>query len=213
MKNPYLESCYRRMRQYYRHHQWRLEHGVYMPHAYPDNSPPPSWDDAGFILNGRLVMVWWEHPRLKYEALIDEIASEQAGELPFQDLLIDKANYKQVGRSRKKVTSYSMSFSDSCHDRYEKLHALENELKQAGIDRTVQPSFSVKILPWCRGVDLCVPLDIRGKEDLFRLAALVKRLLKRETTLQDEFPEYQYTKADWLSEPNEADHEHLSASL
>lgn len=197
MKNPYLESCYRRMQQ---HHPWRLEHGVYLSDAYPEDSYLPVWDaDLGFILNGRRIMVEWEHPRLRYEALIDELTYEQVGELPCQDLLIKQKNYKQVGRSRKKITSYSMSFPDPCHEHYEKLHALESRLKQTGIDQTVQPSFSVTVLPWDRGVELCAPLDIRNKEDLSKLVALVKRLLKRETTLQEEFPDYQYTQQDWLA--------------
>lgn len=200
MKNPYLEFCYRHMRQYHRHHQWRLEHAIYLPDTYPEDSSLPIWDaDVGFILNGRRIMVEWEHPRLRYEALIDGLAYEQAGELPFQDLLVNKKNYKQVGRSRKKVTSYSMSFSDSDQDHYEKLRTLENQLKQVGIDQTVHPSFSVTVLPWCRGVDICAPLDIRSKVDLFKLVALAKRLLKREINLQDEFSDYQYTKQDWLT--------------
>jgi hypothetical protein len=33
-----------------------------------------------------------------------------------------------------------------------------------------------------------------------KLATLVKRLLKRETTLDREFPDYVYTKEQWLVE-------------
>ena len=66
MKNPHYESLGRRMREYHRTHQWRLsEGGLYIPHAYWNMGPDSLsyWDDVGFILNGRRVMVWWRHPR------------------------------------------------------------------------------------------------------------------------------------------------------
>lgn len=217
MRNPYLEYCHRRMRQYHRHHQWRLEHGVYMPHTYPENSPLSSWDDVGFILNGRRIMVWWEHPRLVYSDAITELAYHQAGD-PTSEETHDSTEplqkvYKKVGRSRKKVKYYKSTErlgTPSEHD--EKVDALETKMKQAGINHTVHASFSVQALSWCRGVDLCAPLDIRSKGDVFKLVAFVKRLLKGESTLQLEFPNYAYNKEDWLSEPDEADHEHLCAN-
>ena len=53
---------------------------------------------------------------------------------------------------------------------------------------------------WCkysRFVSLCVPLEVRSEDDLRSLAALAKRLLKREVSLDDLFPGYRYTHADW----------------
>lgn len=217
MKNPHTESLYRRMKQYHRHHQWHLENGVLMPHVYSDNSPPSSWDDVGFILNGRRIMVWWEHPRLIYSQAMNELAYQQAGEPPSQEThdfteTLQKV-YKKVGRSRKKVKYYrSSECLETRSGYYEKLDALETKMKQVGIDHTVHPSFSVQVLSWCRGVDICAPLDIRSKKDLIALVALVKRLLTGEATLQQEFPNYAYTKEDWLCEPNEADHAHLCAN-
>ena len=54
MKQPHLEFLARRMREYHRHHPWRLSvGGLYIPHSY-ENMTPASlsyWDDVGFILH------------------------------------------------------------------------------------------------------------------------------------------------------------------
>ena len=57
---------------------------------------------------------------------------------------------------------------------------------------------------------------VRNDDDLRALAQLVKRLLKRETTLKQEFPGYCYTKADWerdRPEPNLVHMHTLSGTL
>ncbi|NOS96906.1 MAG: hypothetical protein HOP25_00335 [Methylotenera sp.] len=46
-------------------------------------------------------------------------------------------------------------------------------------------------------VELCAPIEVRNEQDLIILANLVRKLLKRETTLEKEFPDYIYTKDNW----------------
>ena len=85
MKNPHYEYQGRRMREYHRTHQWRLsEGGLYIPHAYWDMGPESLsyWDDVGFILNGRRIIVWWKHPRHIYGEAISSMAWEEAGDSP-----------------------------------------------------------------------------------------------------------------------------------
>ncbi|WP_151704756.1 hypothetical protein [Nitrincola alkalilacustris] len=61
MKNSRLERLRRKMREYHRHHPWRLDGGLFIPHEYPEAEVKPLswWDDVGFILNGRRVIVRW----------------------------------------------------------------------------------------------------------------------------------------------------------
>lgn len=205
MKNPNKERIYRLMRQYHRHHQWRLENGLYIPHAYPNPIKKLSgWDDVGFILNGRRIMVWWVHPRMKYADVIEDMAWKEAGDPPLRGADIfepSEKQWKKVGRSRKKVIAYrSHPMPDTQRDYYTKLRAIEMRMESDGIDLVVHPSMSVEILSWCRGVSICIPLEVRDKDELNALATLVRRLLKGETTLADEFPGYQYKRGDWLSE-------------
>ncbi len=211
MKNQHEELLRRIMKQYHRHNQWRLENGLYIPHAYPLPLNKLSWwDDVGFILNGRRIMVWWVHPRMKYADAIEELAWKEAGEPPLRgaDLFEPtEKQWKKVGRSRKKVIAYrSHPTPDIQKDYYSKLATIKKRMDTEGIDMVVHPSMSVETLSWCRGVSLCIPIEVRNKAELSSLATLARRLLKGETTLADEFPGYQYGRGDWLSE---ADLRHL----
>ena len=50
------------------------------------------------------------------------------------------------------------------------------------------------------GVSLVAPMEVRSESDLTDVADLAKRLMLWKTTLQKEFPGYQYGRADWLRE-------------
>ena len=204
MKNPYKERLYRRMKQHHLHHQWRLDSGLMIPHMYPKPVNLSWWDDVGFILNGRRIMVWWVHPRMKYADAINDLAWQEAGDPPFHSADIfdsSEKQWKKVGRSRKKVTSYlTRQTPDAQRAYYDKLSGIKMRMQSEGIDLIVRPSMSVEILPGCRGVSLCVPIEVRDKKELSELAVLAKRLIKGETTLAKEFPVYQYGREDWLLE-------------
>lgn len=206
MKNLKQERHRRLMRQYHRSHPWRLDGGLLIPHAYPTPRALSWWDDVGFILNGRRIMVWWVHPRMRCADAISDLAWREAGEPPDAggDIFSRhtcKKIWKQVGRSRKKVVAYQTAPTpEARREYYDKLHAIEKRLESEGIDWEVQPSMSVKSYSWCFGVDLCVPLEVRDKKELLALASFAKRLLKGETTLGDAFPGYCYGRNDWLSE-------------
>jgi hypothetical protein len=204
MKNPYLERLGRLMRQYHRHHPWRLGDGFFIPHLYPELKKLSWWDDIGFILNGRRIMVWWVHPRMKYADAINDMAWQEAGDPPARSsdmFASSEKQWKKVGRSRKKVASYLCGPTpDSMLDYYAKLDAIESRLGAEGIDLVVRPSISVKRLAWCSGVELCVPVEVRTDSEVRALAALVRRLLKGETTLADEFGAYEYGRVEWLAE-------------
>lgn len=101
----------------------------------------------------------------------------------------------------KKVIAYrSCPTPDTQRDYYTKLFAIEKRMASEGIDLMVNPSMSVETLSWCRGVSLCIPVEVRDEVELNALAMLARRLLKGKTSLADEFPEYQYGREDWLSE-------------
>lgn len=203
MKNPNVESLYRRMRQYHQHQLW--------PPKYTCTTSNLGIQgllhyglDFQFIYNRRRIEVAWFHPRVLYEDAISSFASQQAG-TPAKTASDDPfiKVYKKVGRSRKKVDCYSVPdtfFQDPDPDYSNRLNLLEDQYMAEGIDATVSASFA--ITPSHKGlmVDLSAPLEIRYTEDLLKLSLLVKRLLKRETTLQDEFPDYQYTKANWVQD-------------
>jgi hypothetical protein len=207
MKNPAMEKRYRQMKVYHRQHPWRLTEGVFIPHAYTESKPISWWDDVGFILNKRRILVIWQHPRMVYDDQIEELARQQLPyppELTHDDIFAgSKKQYKKVGKSRKKVVSFRMgSLSEDQSNYYDQLNCLEEKMRTEGIDLTIKPSMKIEIKSWCRMVELCVPIEVRNVDEVKALVALTKRLIKRETTLDQLFPDYEYTKETWLAEAN-----------
>lgn len=211
MKNQRLERLRRKMREYHRHHPWRLDGGLFIPHAYPGAEAKKLswWDDVGFILNGRRVIVWWRHPRCVYHDAIERQAMAEVP-APSTPSTLDKflsgqepgtKHWRKLGRSRKKVVSETMpKTADEWVAFYDAVNEREGELERAGIDLEVVPSMRVGLCSTATTVDLVAPVEVRSEDEVRALAMLAKRLLKRETTIADEWPGYSYGRDTWLSE-------------
>jgi len=206
MKNAKFERFRRMQRQYHRHHPWRLSQGgLFIPHSYAETQPDSLswWDDVGFILNDRRVIVWWRHPRHVYFDAIEEQSWQEAGDDPGDDWLLEGStpNYRKVGRSRKKIVSYTCRQpSEEQRRYYDKLDAVCKRLSVEGIDFDVTASWKQERLNWADGISLVVPLEVRNETELAVVAKLARRLILGKTTLDAEFPGYRYGKADWLGE-------------
>ena len=208
MKNPHYEALGKRMRDYHRRHQWRLSSGgLYIPHAYSHMTPESLsyWDDVGFILNGRRVIVWWRHPRDLYKACIEDMAWDEAGDGPRDDWLFEGGtkNYKRVGKSgkRKKVSSYtSRDPSEAQRQFYDQLMQIEERLKTDGIDVEVRPSWKWERLTWAMGVTLVAPFEVRNEQELAQVAHLARKLVLGQTTLEQEFAGFVYDRSRWLQD-------------
>ena len=206
MKNAKIELFGRMQRQYHRHHSWRLSHGgLYIPHSYAEMKPDSLsyWDDVGFILNGRRVIVWWQHPRLVYSDVLDEQSWKEAGNGPQDDWLTEGStkNYRKVGASRKKIVSYTSRHPSAEQKQYyDRLRDTRARLTAEGIDLDVFASFEREALTWATGISLVAPLEVRNETELASVARLARRLILGQTTLEAEFPGYCYRRADWLRE-------------
>lgn len=157
----------------------------------------------GFILNRRRVIVWWRHPRDVYSDAISEQARPLAGEDPGDDWISEGStpNYRRVGKSRKKIVSYTCRTPSGEQEQYYiALRDIERRLAAEGIDFEVEASWQRQRLSWATGVELVVPLEVRNAEELAMVAHLARRLILGQTTLAAEFPHYRYGKADWLGE-------------
>lgn len=209
MKNTRLELLGRLQRQYHQHHPWRLSHGgLYVPHSYANMTPESLswWDDVGFILNGRRIIVWWQHPRHVYANAIEDQAWQEAGVGPQDNWLTEGGtkNYRKVGRSRKKLVSYtSRQPSAEQRQHYDLLRDIENRLRSNGIDFDVPISWKWERLTWAMGVSLVAPLEVHSEGELASVAILARNLILGKTTLKAEFPGYRFGRADWLLEQEE----------
>lgn len=207
MKNKFFERFGRTAREYHRRNAWRLNtDGIWAPHLYTDRDVNGLswWDDAGFILNDRRVIIWWQHPRNVYNDEIQSRSFDAAGPSPKDNAWnLDKSikNYAKRGKSRKKLISYTMApLAAETHAWYDALRELDKSMTEQGIDFEVVPSVKIKRLNWAIGVDIVAPIEIRNEKDLTQLVTLVKRLLRRDTTIDQEFADYKYTRADWLAD-------------
>ena len=209
MKIARLERLRQLQREYHQSHPWRLSQGgLYIPHSYANMKPDSLsyWDDVGFILNGRRVVVWWQHPRYVYSDAIDEKAWQEAGPNPRNNWLTDGGtkNYKRVGRSRKKLVSITSRKPSPEQSRYyDLLRDISARLSAEGIDLDVPVSWKWERLNWGMGVSLIAPLDVRDENELACVANLARRLILGQTTLHTEFPGYRYVRTDWLREQSE----------
>ena len=204
MKNLHQERLRQRAKIYHRSHAFGVdESGLYTRHVFENERHLSWWQDLGFILNDRRVMVWWTHPRQQYcDAIKDEVW-KAAGEMPgdIDDLFAADPNYKRVGRSRKKIVTYtSRPTPKATAEFYDRVSALREQLEATGIEQIITPSIEIGHYGWCTGVDLCVPMEVCTHADGVALIALARRLLTRQTTCAIEFPAFKYGQTEWLSE-------------
>lgn len=219
MKNKYVENLKRKAKAMHKSNSRNrhYEDGVLIHHSYGHHKDLDrlTWGDAcKFILNDYKVSVAWQHPRYRYanevEDLVYSIALEnfpdkafELGETSSKDFLEGFIpTYTKVGRSRKKIEFYTWDSdlqSEIEVKRAEERIRLKDSMSLTS-DIKVTPSITSEWTDHSRFVSICIPMEIRNKEDLKKLASIVKQLLKRETTLDSLFPNYAYSKNDWIAE-------------
>lgn len=199
MKNKTVEHLKIKARQYHRSKRGdHFEDGILIFHLYDatDHSRLTWWDDVTFILNDYRVALAWIHPRMAYEDMIEDAVTGMTADIPAPDIMgVATPIYKSAGKSRKTINSWRCDPVDRS-DWQERYNQAREQAIQAA-DYTIAPSLTSRWGKYSRLVTLCAPLEVRNESDLRALAALAKRLLKREVTLEEVFPDYHYTRADW----------------
>lgn len=205
MKNRAIESMKRRAKLYHRNNRGdEFTNGIIVRHLYDDMTPetPTFWDDAVFIVNDYRVALWWVHPRHRYHDLVEAEARRRISHLrPESDLFGDMTpNYKKLGKSRKKVTSWTQRPTSDEYRRYfDLLSEMERQVGQE-VAFEVRPFMKISWYGWCKGLNLCAPFEVRSEADLLALSHIARRLVKRESTLAEEFGGFVYRQADWLAD-------------
>lgn len=175
--------------------------GIRIYHSY-DNLDPERlswWDDVSFILNDYSVFVSWVHPRMVYQDLLQDKAHQHVADLYTVGRFDTSVPiYKKVGRSRKKISSWELN----CDDKNDWFDAYKAEYERLSRESrlSVSPFMSARWANTGRFVEICIPVEVRNENDLLFLANMVKRLLKRETSLEKEFPGYAYQWEQWQAD-------------
>jgi hypothetical protein len=205
MKNRAIETMKQRAKLYHRNKQRaQFTNGIIVRYLYSDMTPETLtfWDDAVFIVSDYQVALWWVHPRARYHDLVEEEARQRIARLrPESDLFSDMTpNYKKIGRSRKKIVSWTHKpTTDEWRNYFDLLAETERQVGQ-DVAFEVRPSMNIAWYSWCKGLSLCAPFEVRSREDLLALTHIARRLVKRESTLIEEFGDIVYRQADWLED-------------
>jgi hypothetical protein len=205
VKNRHIESKKQLAKLYHRNMRGdEFTGGIIVRYLYADMAPNTLtyWDDTVFLVNDYRVALWWVHPRHQYHELVQEEARQRLGDLRPQRSPLDDMtpNYKKPGRSRKKMLCWTQRPDGDEYRRYfERLLEMERQVAQE-IPFEIRPSMKIAWHDWCRGVNLCVPFEVRSEADLMALSRIARRLVKRESTLADEFGDYVYGQVDWLND-------------
>ncbi len=202
MKNKYFERLRKAAKQHHRNDRSaRFKGGIIVFHTYELVAPDDltRWDDVEFILNNYRVNVFFVHPRMRYHDLVVDEAHRLTAHLAPDDLFGEATPvFKKVGRSRKKLAGHRTGRIGN--DEWVNALSSEEARLMREADYRIEPSIKSSWCSYARCVRLCAPVEVRNEADLRTLANLTKRLLKRETTLDIEFPGYAYTKEDWINE-------------
>lgn len=162
-----------------------------------DARRPSQWEDVTFTINDYRVDLCWISPRRAYRNILEVEALRRVMHLyeddPFKDAT---PMYKKVGRSRKKRVGWDVE--STCSRDFADAYDRELAAMSDAENFVVTPYLKLSWGRYRRLVELCVPAEIRQEADIDALVALARRLVKRATTLADEFPMYRYEKSDWL---------------
>lgn len=176
-------------------------------HCYDNPHDMGWWDDVAFKLGSQVVMVWWIHPRMAFSDQTKDIAYNLLPPAPeFDAFKRSTPNYKRVGKNkkRKKIVSYTMapvhkSWTDWADD-WDKA----TEQVRRTTDLVIRPSIKVEQLSWCRGVSLCIPEEAIDAPSVEKVAEIAKKLLRGETTLEELYPDYTYTRHDYAADASKS---------
>lgn len=205
MKNHYQENLKKSAKLYHRNKRnSNFIRGLIQFHQYGEKRSTSLswWDDVDFILNDYRVIVSWTHPRYAYKDYMESEARKSIAHLDVNmDDMFNEAtpNYVKAGQSRKKIVTYTFSFTKDSDEWITAYNLALQEIPHS-MEYEAKPYIKTEWRAKYYLVDICAPIEVRCVDDLVKLVALVKRLLKHETTLDSEFPDYAYTREQWLAD-------------
>lgn len=210
MKNKYFQQKVASAKAYLKKHRssdTRMNaQGVRIYHCYENPREISWWDDFGFVLGSQYVTVWWVHPRMKMQDKLSDVGYEntiaELGPLPPSNMF-DKSIpiTKKVGNGkRKKVVAYQMPETPIASSQWFDRWREESVKAVQTADISIRPSMSVQQYDWCRGVELCFPVELRNEQEITEFALKVRQHMRGEINLFEGLENYEYTTADFARE-------------
>ncbi len=196
-------------KKYHSLNSWKLnKDGIRVPHSYDNmrEDEPSWWDDFGFIYGKRRIMVWWIHPRMKYNDILEEMAWNKAEENPrivprLEDLRksqprISSENWRRILRR----TYLPKEPQDGLQlpDNWQSWRNLVKELSSQDLGIKIPPSCETEEIPWAQGLNVVLPVEVHCEADLVPLKDILEEWLSGNRKVLSEFPVY--TSQNWLEE-------------
>jgi len=211
MKNRHIEKLIKQSKRYAKtaanDRRWNKDLGIKVYHCYDEKKRYSWWDDFAFMHGSQQIVVWFVHPRYEYNKTMDDLAHKMVDPIPSEpgDIFTGSTpTYKYLGKNkkRKKVAYWTMPpISDESREYYAKWMDLTSHLCKTS--NYAQGCFiKIKQYNYCRGVELCVPVEVFGESDLVTLKNIVIHHLNDPTYFERSFGSYKYTSVNW----NEEDH-------
>lgn len=204
MKNTYQENLRKQAKMYNRNERGSVfNNGLLIKHIYESTGKTNLswWDDVEFILNNYRVSVEWIHPRQDY---LDNVESEVHKSLEHLNIdlldgVVTSTTHRKLGMSRKKPILQKVEYPrDFSH--YNKAYEATFEKISRSSLYKARPYINTHWEKYAYAVKICAPIEIFGVDDLKELVFLVKKIIKRETTLDIEFTDYFYANTQFMEE-------------
>lgn len=204
MKRSHIEQLKQRAKQFHQHQPLPLLQGLYNLQRLARSTDAFTYEaNAIFVQNDHRVYLHWEHPRLRYMRLVEELAWQQLQHQPTleQELWIadNSANYRNLSLSSHQLLSWSPASHEARQAFYQELSQKIQEVGQ-DTDFHIRPELRSYWTTQGRVVELCCPIEVRNIQDLQALTTLAKQLLQGEQNVQSLYGDADYTQADWARE-------------
>lgn len=204
MKNTYQENLRKQAKMFHRNERGSVfTNGLLIKHNYESTGKTNLswWDDVDFILNNYRVSVEWIHPRQDY---LDHVESEihkslEHLNIDLLDSIVTSTTYRKLGKSRKKALLRKVDYSNELGDYNEAYEAAFEKISRSSEYKS-KPYIRTNWEKYAYAVKICAPIEILGVDDLVELVSLVKKLIRRETTLDSEFSDYVYTNQQCMDD-------------
>ena len=163
------------------------------------------WDDFSILMANRRLMCWFVHPRMVYADTCDSIAYEKAKLVKPEsdsDYELSKGEqiYKKVGRSRKtKIGVSTMNLNPQYSEWLDYWKNLKKEILVTS-DLVIKPSLTYESVDWALGVNAVIPEEVHTREDVVRVAKLLKFMYTNKVAAEQMYSGYTYSKDDWIKE-------------
>ena len=203
MKNRHIESLIKKAKHYST--KWKRTTVVnsnknHCHHLYDDKKTISWWDDVSFIHGSQVVTVWWVHPRTEYVDKVEGVAWDKMypsyPETPFVTI----PQYRKLGKNkkRKKIISHRV-ITDNIVGWHAQLEEVQKQVHLEN-DFVIRCYSKIEQFKWGKGISLCIPIEVLDENGIDNLARIAREILNRKVTVNQLFPDYVYTKDNYVSE-------------